>query len=114
MSALAITFCILCQFLLVIGQLFLKHAMNGVDLTPCPWRRVIWNFAAGVGALTLWFFLWVGLMQQSALSRIFPFEGLNPALLVLGAWIFLKERLPPVAWVGVLLICVGIGLVTVS
>jgi uncharacterized membrane protein len=75
---------------------------------------VIGNFAAGIGCLTGWFLLWVGLLQQWDLSRIFPFEGINPALLVIGAWAFLKERLPGHAWAGIALICVGVALVTGS
>jgi hypothetical protein len=30
-------------------------------------------------------FLWLGILQQLPLSRAFPFEGLNPALMAVGA-----------------------------
>jgi uncharacterized membrane protein len=113
-NAAAITLCILCQFLLVSGQLFLKHAMNSVERTPEKRLKIIRNFSIGVGLLTGWFLLWVGLLQEWELSRIFPFEGINPALLVIAAWFFLKEQLPAKAWIGVALICVGIALVTGS
>jgi undecaprenyl phosphate-alpha-L-ara4N flippase subunit ArnE len=113
-TGLAVLLCILCQFFLVAGQLFLKHAMNAFEAA--TWRRpkVLWNFAAGVGLLTLWFFLWLGLLGHWELSQLFPFEGLNPALLVLGASLFLKERVPPAAWVGIVLISGGVALVSVG
>jgi uncharacterized membrane protein len=114
LTAVAISICILCQFLLVSGQLFLKHAMNAVEQKPRVRSRIIRNFAFGITLLTGWFLLWVGLLQEWELSRIFPFEGINPAVLVIAAWFFLKERIPAQAWVGVALICVGIALVTGS
>lgn len=114
MTAAAVVVCVFCQFLLVAGQLLLKHAMNAVNLAPRPWRRVGWNFAGGVGMLSLWFFLWLGLLHDWELSRLFPFEGLNPALLVLGAWFFLKERVPPAGWAGIVLISAGVALVSAS
>lgn len=106
MTALTAAVAIACQIPLVGGQVFLKHAMSGAR------RR--WHFVAGIGCLSLWFFLWLGLLQQQELSRIFPFEGLNPAFMVIAAWFFLKEKVPPKAWVGVILVCVGIALVSGS
>ncbi len=108
MTALAIVLCVACQLFLVIGQLFLKRAM-----TPVTGERksMAVRLIPGIGCMTIWFFLWLGLLQSWDLSRIFPFEGLNPALLVLGAWIFLKERVSAGAWVGIGLITVGIMLV---
>ena len=61
--------------------------------------------------LNVWFFLWLGLLRNWDLSRVFPFEGLSPLLLMLGAWMFLGERVPPRAWLGIVLIGVGVSLV---
>jgi uncharacterized membrane protein len=114
MSALAIALCVACQLFLVVGQVLLKHAMapataeaglRAVRVKPLAW---------GIASLAAWFFLWVGLLQQWELSRLFPFEGLNPAILVLAAWVFLKERIPAVAWVGIALITAGVVLVSGS
>lgn len=114
MTALAVLLCVLCQFFLVAGQLFLKRAMNAVEATTWRHPKVLRNFAAGVGLLTLWFFLWLGLLARWDLSRLYPFEGLNPALLVLGAWFCLKERVPPAAWAGIALISAGVAMVSVG
>ena len=114
MKPAAIIICILCQLLLVAGQVFLKHALNRMKNQPASSKQVVVNFTAGIGSLTAWFLLWVGLLQQWELSRIFPFEGLNPALLVIAAAIFLREKLPVQAWLGVALICLGIAFVSGS
>ena len=94
-------------------QLFFKHAMRD---TGVPRRKsvVARELALGIFTQAIWFFFWINLLKDNHLSKIFPFEGLNPVLLVLAAWLFLKERLTVDSWVGVLLICVGLFLVTGS
>lgn len=85
--------------------------MNATHATPRPWAAISRNVATGTGFHALWFFLWLGLLRNWDLSRVFPFEGLSPLLLVVGAWIFLNERLSLRAWFGIVLIAVGVGLV---
>jgi uncharacterized membrane protein len=111
LTALAIVLCLVCQLFLLIGQLFLKRAMTPMADTPANPRLLAIRLIPGIACMTLWFFLWLGLLQSWELSRIFPFEGLNPALLVLAAWFFLKERVSVGAWIGIGLITVGIMLV---
>jgi uncharacterized membrane protein len=107
MTTVAIILCVVCQLFLVAGQLLLKRGMGG-DRVRARW------VAAGTACLTGWFFLWIGLLQRWELSRLYPFEGLDSALLVLAAWLFLRERLPWVGWVGVALITAGVALVSAS
>lgn len=114
MTLLAIGLCLLCQMCEVSGHLFLKHAMNATTVVPPQWGTMVRNMAAGVAILTLWFLLWLGLLQGWDLSRLYPFEGLGPPLLMLGAWIFLKEHVPVRAWIGIVLIGCGIALVSVE
>jgi undecaprenyl phosphate-alpha-L-ara4N flippase subunit ArnE len=114
-TAIAIALCVLCQLLLVAGQLLLKRAMtaSGGGGEVSNWRAAV-RLAPGVGCLAAWFFLWLGLLEQWELSRVFPFEGLNPVLLVIAAWFFFGERMSAGAWVGVGLVAVGIVLVSGS
>jgi undecaprenyl phosphate-alpha-L-ara4N flippase subunit ArnE len=107
MTGIAIALCLICQLLLVSGQLFLKR---GMKTTPIH----IAALADGTALLAGWFFIWLGLLTRWDLSRLFPFEGLNPALVVLGAWLFLKERVPKTAWIGIVLITLGVTLVAGS
>ena len=109
MSRWTIALCVLAQLFLVGGQLFFKHAMDA-DVAQSRGRRVR-QLAVGIACQTVWFFLWLGLLQHEDLSRIFPFEGLNPMLLVLAAWLVLRERLTAASWVGVVLITAGLVLV---
>jgi uncharacterized membrane protein len=110
-TLLAIALCSLCQVCLVAGHLLLKHAMNATHLVPRPWAFIAWNVAGGTTFLALWFFMWLGLLRDWDLSQIFPFEGLSPPFLVIGAWLFLGERISPRAWLGIVLIGGGVGLV---
>jgi uncharacterized membrane protein len=105
MTAIAIAMAVGCEIALVCGQLLLKRAMSA-----SPPRPIV--LAGGVVCLSAWFFLWLALLAKWDLSRLFPFEGLNPALVVLGATIFLKERMPPMTWIGIALISAGVAVVT--
>lgn len=113
MTAIAIILCIVCQLLIVAGQLMLKHAMTPAEAGGISTRRIR-NFVMAIGCLTLWFFLWLGLMRRWPLSELYPFEGLNPAMMAVGAWFVLREKLPARAWIGLLVVCLGIALVARS
>jgi uncharacterized membrane protein len=113
-TLVAIALCLVCQVCEVSGHLFIKHAMNATMVVPPAWATVARNMAAGVAILTLWFLLWLGLLQGWDLSRLYPFEGLGPPLLMLGAWLFLKEEVPLRAWIGIVLIGSGIALVSLD
>ena len=64
-----------------------------------------------IGCLTLWFFLWLGLMRHWDLSKLYPFEGLNPAMMALPPGSCSKKNFPARAWVGLLIVSAGIALV---
>ena len=53
-------------------------------------------------------------MQKWDLSYIYPFEGISPMLLVLAAWIILKEQMTWRSWIGVGVISAGVALVGMS
>ena len=109
MTLLAIILCVAAQLFFVSGQMFFKHAMNEAQPKPLAGKARL--LLVGVASQTIWFFLWLGLLQKWELSRIFPFEGLNPLLLVLCAWLILKETLTVESWVGIALITAGLTLV---
>jgi len=88
--------------------------MNATHHLPRPWLAIVGNGAAGIGLLSVWFFLWLGLLRDWDLSRLYVFEGLGPPLLVLGAWFFLGERVILRAWIGMGLIGCGVALVSVG
>ena len=114
MSPLLIALLVASQMLLVASQLFLKHAMNLADREPRNWAVVVLHFGIFIAMMTLWFLLWLGFLQTMPLSKVLPWEGLSPVLLVIGAAIFLREKISREAWLGVGLISCGVVLVSVS
>ena len=106
---------ILSQALVVGGQIFLKHALNSTldGSETSTWKRVA-PFAYGLGLMTLWFFLWLGLLSQVELSYLYPFDALGPLFMAFGASMMLKEKMTPRLWYGVLLIVVGLLIVGAS
>ena len=112
MKLAAIALCILAQVFLVSGQLLFKRAM--APKRPQSMLKAAMLLIAGIATQTAWFFIWDRLLIHWDVSQIYSFEGLNPAILAILAWLVLKERMPLVAWLGLILICVGIGLVTAS
>ena len=112
MTLLAIGLCLLCQVCEVGGHLFLKHGMNATNLVPPPWPVIIRNVARGARpAHALVPALARPAAELGSEPALFPFEGLSPPLLVLGAWLFLKEHVPARAWLGIRLIGGGVALV---
>lgn len=113
MKSITIFFAILCQFFLVAGQIFFKRAMR-TNPPPASRKRMALELGAGIFMMSLWFFIWINLLEKENLSKVFPFEGLNPVLMVAAAWILLRERLSWDTLAGVTLICGGILLASES
>jgi len=112
MSALTWTLVLISQLALVAGQIYLKHAMTRREQAdPRGW---IGQLVIGIVTMTVWFLLWLGAMARVDLSKLMPMEGLSPLLIVVGAMIFLRERLDWRGWTGVALTCVGVVLVSAS
>jgi uncharacterized membrane protein len=114
MSPIAWGTVIISQLALVAGQIFLKRAMSRRELGAEQARGWIGLLAVGIATMTVWFLLWLGVMHQVELSKLMPLEGISPLLIVLGAAIFLGERLNSRGWAGVGLTCVGVLLVSIS
>jgi drug/metabolite transporter (DMT)-like permease len=111
-TLLTILLCVVCQVFLLSGQLLFKRAMAPTAGITQTNRRRNKLLALGIATQTVYFFLWLGLLEKNPLSKIYPFEGLNPAMLAILAWLLLKERLSSGAWLGLALVCVGIGIVS--
>jgi drug/metabolite transporter (DMT)-like permease len=94
------------------GQVLFKLAMNHTHTG--SFSRYAPLLAAGVGAMTVSFVLWYGLLSKFQLSQLYPFEGVERVMVVVAAAIFLREKITPRLLVGVLLICAGIALVSGS
>lgn len=98
----------------VTGQLFLKHAMELSRALGLRHRNVVAKLGAGTFAMTISFFLTLGLLQRFDLSYLYPFQGLSVIFITIAAAIVLREKLTLPLIIGTLLISVGIVLVSLS
>lgn len=114
MSAGVLALLIFSQLLLVGSQIFLKYGVNLAKRSPAPWASVVVHFSLWLGAMTLWFRLWLGFLQTMPLSKVLPWEGAGPVLLLIGAAVFLREKVTRATWGGMLLISAGVFLVSLS
>jgi undecaprenyl phosphate-alpha-L-ara4N flippase subunit ArnE len=105
---------IVSQLALVAGQLYLKRAMSRRELGGERSRGWVGILGLGIATMTVWFLLWLGAMSQVDLSKLMPLEGISPLLIVMGAAVFLGERLNWRGWAGVGLTCLGVFLVSMS
>lgn len=62
-----------------------------------------------VGALA-----WIAVLRRMDLSYAYPFLALNFVLIALVSQVFLGESIPPMRWVGIGAICVGILVIAYS
>ena len=114
MSLLAWVLIIISQIALVAGQIYLKRAMSRRERSGEASRGWIGLLVIGIATMTVWFLLWLGVMPHVELSKQMPMEGISPLLIVLGAAVFLRERLNARGWAGVILTSVGVVLVSAS
>jgi undecaprenyl phosphate-alpha-L-ara4N flippase subunit ArnE len=96
----------------VAGQIFFKRAMSGEGKLLASKRTL--GLAAGLAAMTLGFFVYLGLLHRFDLSYIYPFEGIQRIALAAAAVVFLRERITKRLWFGVVLIAIGTVLVSGS
>ena len=113
MSLTAWILLLISQVALVAAQIFLKRAMLRRELADGSYTW-IGLLVIGIATMTAWFLLWVGVMSRVDISMLMPLEGISPLLIVIGAMVFLHERLDWRGWSGVALTCVGVLLVSMS
>jgi drug/metabolite transporter (DMT)-like permease len=104
----------------VIGQLMLKIGMTNmgaldVSIAGLPnialrimtSPMIIIGLAIYMGGV----FFWLIGLNRLDLSFLYPFASLSYVLITIAAWAFLHEQIPPLRWVGLLVICIGVALV---
>ncbi len=94
----------------VVGQLLLKHAMEGSTTLGFTHPRILKLFGTGVLALAIS----IGLLQHFDLSFFYPIQGSTVVIITIAAAIFLREKLSLQLVIGSLLISAGIVVVSLS
>ncbi len=107
----------------VAGQLLLKVGMSqlgaleiSVAALPSLIMRIMMSPYIIVG-LTIYFggvFFWLLALNRADLSYVYPFASLSYVLITLASWLLLHEAVPPLRWIGLVVICVGVMLVARS
>ena len=122
--AISMTLLLISVSFAVAGQVTLKSAMNrigrigsaqvseaGDTLLRAAKEPLLWVglILFGISAL-----FWLVVLSRVPLSVAYPIVGISYILIVLFARIFLNEHVPPVRWLGVIVVAVGIAIIGIS
>ena len=101
----------------VIGQVLVKQGALEVGdgperLKQVPgfiWRAFMnWRVLLGLASAVLAAAAWVMALSRSDLSFAYPFMGLAIVSVLVVSGLFLGEHVPPIRWLGVAIVCIGI------
>jgi multidrug transporter EmrE-like cation transporter len=106
------------------GDISVSHAMKKIGevhpLTPVVIARVLgrafrmgWMWL-GIGLMGVAFFSLLALLSWADVSVVVPATALSYVAGALGAKFLLHEKVAPVRWAGVLLVCLGVALISMS
>ena len=104
----------------VAGQLAMKRGMTAVGVVALQLDRFASTMGqalsngyvmAGIAAYGVSAILWLVLLSRLPLSYVYPAISLGYVVVVLISWAVLREDIPPLRWLGVLVICIGVYLV---
>lgn len=69
------------------------------------------DFILGIACLAVSFFSFLAILAWEEMSFVVPATSLVYVVSILGAKLFLKERVSALRWVGTLLVCLGVALI---
>ena len=106
------------------GDIAVSHAMKKIGevhpLTPAVILRVMarafrmgWIWI-GIGLMAVGFFSLLALLSWADVSVVVPATALSYVAGAFGAKFLLREEVAPVRWAGVLLVCLGVALISIS
>jgi drug/metabolite transporter (DMT)-like permease len=107
----------------VAGQLLLKQGMSqmgALQLSASAVPSLLWRMATSpfvVGGLLVYgtgTFFWLIFISRVPLSYSYPFVSLGIVLGLFSAWAIFHESIPPMRWIGMLVICLGVFFVSRS
>ena len=107
----------------VAGQLLLKQGMSqmgALQLSASAVPSLIWRMATSpyvLGGLLVYgagTFFWLVFISRVPLSYSYPFISLGIVLGLFSAWAIFHESIPPMRWIGMLVICLGVFFVSRS
>ncbi|NOK57345.1 MAG: hypothetical protein GFH27_549309n79 [Chloroflexi bacterium AL-W] len=117
---MTISFILFATILGVAGQLLLKQGMSQMgtlDISAMGVPMIAWRMATSpfvIGGLLVYAsgtFFWLLVLNRVPLSYSYPFISLGIVLGTLSAWGIFREDIPPMRWVGLMVVCVGVIIV---
>ena len=106
------------------GDIAISHAMKLIGevqpLRPIPIMKAILRalrigwFWLGLALMAVAFFSLLALLSWADVSVVVPATALTYVVAALGGKFLLHEDVAPVRWAGVLLVCVGVALLSLS
>jgi len=111
-----------CIILLVIGQIFLKHGMNSIkhfSFSEFFSSGILRLFRSPYLILGFMFYgistvIWLEILTKLELSYALPILSLSYAFNFFAAWFFLGENVSLLRFIGIVVICIGVYLVSQS
>jgi len=100
-----------CALLAASGQLFFKLASTKFSLNPLTWFKNPF-FLIGVFLYATSAVLFVWSLKHGDLSILYPIIATSYIWVTIFATAILKESFPPLKWIGIALIIVGIIIIT--
>ena len=107
----------------VTGQVVLKRALMSIGPLPLGLdtvAAVVWQLASkqqivlGLAVYLSGTFFWLVALSRVDLSYAYPLASVNYIFVLGGSWVLLGEQPTPQRMLGVLAICIGVGLLSRS
>jgi uncharacterized membrane protein len=106
------------------GELCVTRAMKEIgevhDFRPAALARFLFSALRvgwmwiGIAMMTVAFFALLAALSFENVSFVVPVTALSYAAGAVGAVLFLRERISPQRWLGVLIVCAGVTIVLLS
>ncbi len=118
-----IVYVVTCVVMLVAGQMLVKHGLTlkggfqfslgslwpelaKVFTSGYVWLGAVFTFGSG--------FLWMDVLSKKELSFVYPFISLTYVVSLVASTLIFREHVSALRWLGVVVICAGVYLVSRS
>ncbi len=104
-----------CVALIALGQLLFKYTANAWRLAGTFYDSLV--IVPAFSALTIYgcaTLLWIVVLQDAPLSRVYPYMALSFVLVALASWLVLREQIPLGQVAGLALVLGGLLVIALS
>jgi drug/metabolite transporter (DMT)-like permease len=90
------------------------HTLNVRELLRIGMRTLgNGSFGGGLACMAVSYFSFLGALARADLSLVLPATSISFVITTLGAKLFLRERINSLRWVGIVLVCLGVALISI-